>query len=369
MRNSDGLVVPLRSYLDEVDFETIKQRFEAFWNREPLETPLLHITAPRSEQVAVNVPDDIEERWTNVDYVLRKAEAYLDNTVFMGDAVPWYWPNLGPNSFTAFLGGNLTFLDETTSWMPPFISNLSEYEPEFDESSKWWRIMDAQLDSLCEIARDRFLIGIPDIHYGGDSLAAAFGTANLVRSLYVEPETVRVLVEKLAGICIQVFDRYYRKISRVQKGCITWIPAYSKGKYFALQDDFTGLLSPKMFKELFLEEDVERIARYLDNSIFHLDGPMALGNLDALLQVDALDGIQWVPGAGAEPMSKWIGVCNKILGAGKCLQISCSPQEVPFLLSKLKHEGLFISTSCGSEREGRILLKNAAKCASYKGLE
>jgi hypothetical protein len=275
----------------------------------------------------------------------------------LGDAVPWYWPNLGPNSFTAFLGGDLTFLDESTSWLFPFIDDLSRYEPRLDKNGKWWKIMDEQLNSLCKIARDRFLIGIPDIHYGGDSLAAAFGTRNLVKSIYLEPEIVKSLVKKLADLCIQVFDHYYGKISRIQRGCITWIPAYSKGKYFALQDDFTGLLSPRLFEELFLEDDVVRLSKYLDNSIFHLDGPMALGNLDALLKVEPLDGIQWVPGAGAEPMSKWVDVCNKVLSAGKCLQISCSPEEVRFLLSKLRHEGLFISTSCGSEKEARSLLK------------
>ena len=77
-----------------------------------------------------------------------------------------------------------------------------------------------------------------------------------------------------------VFNTYYKKISRVQKGSITWIPAYSKGKYFALQDDFSGLVSPKMFQEFFLEQQV-RISKQLDNSIFHLDGPVALGNLSS----------------------------------------------------------------------------------------
>ncbi|MEM2961168.1 MAG: hypothetical protein QXU67_06140, partial [Candidatus Bathyarchaeia archaeon] len=123
---------------------------------------------------------------------------------------------------------------------------------------------------------------------------------------------------------------------------------------------------PKMFQDLFLEEDVIRLSKYLDNSIFHLDGPMALGNLDALLQVESLNGIQWVPGAGAEPMSKWVEVCNKILDAGKCLQISCSPNEVLFLLSKLKHNGLFISTSCSSEREAFNLLRKVKELLILK---
>jgi len=105
----------------------------------------------------------------------------------------------------------------------------------------------------------------------------------------------------------------------------------------------------------------KEFSKYLDNSIFHLDGPIALKNLDILLEVDSLDGIQWVPGAGAEPMSRWVDVCAKILDAGKCLQTWCRPDEVEFPLSKLKHKGLFLCTTCSTEKEARNVLKIAER--------
>ncbi len=349
----------MRSYLEEVDSEAIEERFDAFWDREILDRPLICITAPRKNQRKLEfpVPKCLEDRWTNVEYVLKKMELYLENTGFLGDAIPWYWPNLGPNHFTACIGGDLVFRDESTSWVEPFIEDLSEFDPELDEKSKWWRIMDDLLDAMCELAEGNFLVGIPDLHYGGDSLSAALGPQDLVRCFFQEPDRVKRLIKTLTDLCIEMFDSYYGKISRVQEGSITWIPAYSRGRYFALQDDFSGFLSPDMFREFIVEQEVERISRYLDNSIFHLDGPLALGNLDILLDVDSLDGIQWVPGAGAEPMSRWVEVCSTILDAGKCLQISCEPHEVGFLLSRLKHEGLLLATHCNSEREARSLLK------------
>ena len=349
----------MRSYLEEVDYEAIKERFDAFWEKEILDRPLICITAPRKKQRKVDfpVPESLEERWTNVEYVLKKMELHLENTLFLGDAIPWYWPNLGPNHFTACIGGDLVFTDETTSWVEPFIEDLSEFDPVLDRKSKWWRIMDDLLDAMCELAEGNFLVGIPDLHYGGDSLSAALGPQNLVRCFFQKRDTVKRLIKTLTDLCIEMFDSYYGKISRGQEGSITWIPAYSRGRYFALQDDFSGFLSPDMFREFIVEQEVERISRYLDNSIFHLDGPLALGNLDILLDVDSLDGIQWVPGAGAEPMSRWVDVCSKILDAGKCLQISCEPHEVEFHLSRLKHEGPLLATHCNAEREARSLLK------------
>lgn len=348
----------MRSYLEEIEFDDIKQRFEAFWKREPLDKPITYITAPRSEQVKIDFPKtkSIEERWTNVEYVLKKIESYLENTIFLGDAIPWYMPNLGPNSFTAFLGANLKFLSEETSWAEPFINDLTTYKPEFREDNKWWRIMSELLNAICDVAEGKFLVGIPDIHYGGDSLAAAVGTQNLVRALYTNPDTVKKLIKRLTEICLKVFEKYYQRISHVQKGSITWIPAYSSGRYFALQDDFSGLVSPRMFEEFFLEEQII-LAGSLDNSIFHLDGPMALGNLNHLLKIEPLDGIQWVPGAGSKPMSNWLDVCLKVLNSGKCLVIECNPEEVEFLLSKLSYRGLMLCIPCKSEREARSVLR------------
>ncbi|RLI27570.1 hypothetical protein DRO58_04030, partial [Candidatus Bathyarchaeota archaeon] len=136
-------MICLRSYIEEVDFETIKQRFDAFWDREVLDRPLIHITAPRKPRRNVTLPAvrTLEEKWTNIDYILKKVELYLESTVFLGDAIPEYWPNLGPNQLAAFLGGELVFLDELTSWVKPFIDELEGFNPVLDESNKWWRLM------------------------------------------------------------------------------------------------------------------------------------------------------------------------------------------------------------------------------------
>lgn len=348
----------MRSYLSEIDFETIKQRFDAFWEREILDRPMIYITAPKEEPNLWDfpVPESLEEKWTNIEYILYKIELTFENVLYLGDAIPCYMPNLGPDSFTAFLGGNLVFKDEGTTWAEPFLNNLSEYNPILNQDNEWWIFIGELIDIISETAESNFLIGVPDLHYGGDSLVATIGAQNLMKSLYKEPEEVKRLVKKLTDICITVFDTYYQKISRVQKGSTTWIPAYSRGKYFALQDDFSGLVSPRMFKEFFLEQQ-ERLSKHLDNSIFHLDGPLALGNLELLLELESLDGIQWEPGAMSKPMSEWVSVCNKVLNADKCLQIYCKPHEVEFLLSKLKHEGLLISTYCTSKKEAQNVLK------------
>jgi 5-methyltetrahydrofolate--homocysteine methyltransferase len=355
----------MKSYLSEVDLEKITKRFDAFWEREIIDRPLISIKAPRpgAKEPDFSVPDSPEKRWTDPDYILNKMRFFLENTLFLGDAIPFYMPNIGPDSFTAYLGGNLQFLDERTSWVETFVQNLREWEPIFDRNNRWWQFMNDLIDAVCEEAEGCFLVGVPDLHGGGDSLAAARGPSRLALDLYDRPDEVRRVLKKLTKIYYEVYETYYDKISKVQEGSITWLPAYSRGKFTALQNDFSGLVSPEMFREFFLYE-IEELSRYLDNSIYHLDGPSSLGNLDYLLEIDTLDGIQWVPGAGAKPMSEWVDVSARILDAGKCLQIGCKPEEVEFLLKELKPQGLFISTNCATEEEAQALLKRVEKLSS-----
>jgi 5-methyltetrahydrofolate--homocysteine methyltransferase len=122
-----------------------------------------------------------------------------------------------------------------------------------------------------------------------------------------------------------------------------------------LQNDFSCLISSRMFEAYFLPS-LEQQTRWVERTIYHLDGPGAIRHLDALLSLPRLDGIQWVPGAGAPEMSRWIRLLRRIQAGGKLLVLNCEAWEVETLLAELEPEGLLLSTACGSEEEARELL-------------
>jgi 5-methyltetrahydrofolate--homocysteine methyltransferase len=352
----------MESALKRVDLPRIKSRFDAFWRREVPGEPLVAVWCPRQDAPPARfpVPETLEGRWTDIPYRVNRARHQVQSTTCLGDALPMHMPNLGPDSFAAYLGGELAFLDEGTSWVRPFVDDLSEFEPRLDRTNRWWRHMQELMDAVCEAAEGSFLVGIPDMHGGGDALAAARHPDRLALDLYDEPDELGRLMRALTDIYKGVYEEYHAATSRVQEGTITWLPAYSRGRFTALQNDFSGLVSPDMFAEFFLPE-VQELTAWLDNSIYHLDGPSALGNLPLLLEVEELDGIQWVPGAGAKPMREWLDVCRQVLERGKCLQIGCPAGGVQYMLSHLPHEGLFITTYCASEAEGKALLEEARR--------
>ncbi|MBT3276172.1 MAG: hypothetical protein HN368_23695, partial [Spirochaetales bacterium] len=104
---------------------------------------------------------------------------------------------------------------------------------------------------------------------------------------------------------------------------------------------------------------VIEVCNFYDRSIYPLDGPGALRHLDALLDIKALDAVQWVPGAGNEGFSKWIDVYKKIQAAGKGIQIfGLELSDFPLLFEHLNPEGVYISGINGvndQETAGRVL--------------
>ncbi len=350
------------SPLEQIDFERRKERFDAFWRREVPDRPLVAITCPRDHQSPRDfpVPGTPEARWTDVGYQCNLARWRTQNTCYLGDSIPYYLPNLGPDSFSAFLGAELRFIDDATSWVKPCVDDLRGFTPRFDRANRWWRLMCELIETLGPVGEGRFLVGVPDLHGGGDALAALRHPDRLAMDLYDKPDAVKRVMRELTRIYREIVDEYCGRIGKFQDGHITWLHAYSRGRYAALQNDFSGLISPDMFAEFFLD-DLRELAGYLDNSLYHLDGPIAIGNLPYLLEVAELDGIQWTPGAGARPMSEWTDLCRQVLEAGKCLYIGCRPRELMGILEKLPHEGLFVTTWAEDESRGHQLMRQVQR--------
>jgi hypothetical protein len=120
------------------------------------------------------------------------------------------------------------------------------------------------------------------------------------------------------------------------------------------------MMSPEMFDEYFvpfLDEQTHMVER----TIYHLDGPGAVKHLDSLLGLSHLDGIQWVPGAGARPTVEWIPLLNRIQDAGKLVYAYCDKANVRKLVQELRPEGLMLVTSCDSVEEADRLLEDVER--------
>ncbi len=157
------------------------------------------------------------------------------------------------------------------------------------------------------------------------------------------------------------FDVYERIRQRVADpwGGTTWacFRIWGAGRTAKVQCDSSAGFSPSMFRR-FVVPALSEQCRWLDNSLYHLDGLQCIVHVDELLSIPELDAIQWTAGAGrpggGDP--SWYPLYRRIMAGGKgVMATAVLPHEVIPLLDAVGPRGLFIMVEAESEQQARAL--------------
>ena len=102
------------------DWERIKEHYTAWWNYEVLDKITLLVTAPRENYQQNKATIGTQEDRLNKKKVIDLAEREIQGTFYGGLAFPQYWPNFGPDIFSAYMGAAIEFSpigDHPVSWV------------------------------------------------------------------------------------------------------------------------------------------------------------------------------------------------------------------------------------------------------------
>lgn len=334
-------------YQFKPDYAAARERIEAFWNNDVLDRPVLvmHIAKPIDEQVPYppSHHTDPAARWTDAQYQADVALASMQNQEFLAETLPIAYPNLGPEIFSALYGCPIFFGDFGTSWTEPNLHDWSQADSlQLDWNSPWLKKLIEMTDALLEVGKDKFITGMTDWHPGGDAIAAFRDPAALAADLITNREDVLRLLERVSQDYYKVYDLFYSKLRAAGMPITSWTPLVYEGRYYIPSNDFSIMISKKMFDEIFLPGIIDE-CRFYDRCIYHLDGPGALRHLDSLLSIRELHAIQWVFGAGNEGFHRWVDVYRKIQSAGKGIQVICDVSELDQIMQTLSPRGMFLS--------------------------
>lgn len=336
-----------------------KEKYEEFWALENHDRPLLYVTAPKDKQTEFHykIPKEEKDRWMNTDYQIAKARAKMHNTFYGGESYPYISPDLGPDILGAMVGCNLEFGPDTT-WAVHTVNNWDKLPPlKLDLQNYWLKALDALVTAFVEDASNGdYLVGIPDFHPGLDGLTSLRGPQELCFDLYDDPDTIQERQHQLFQVYQQVFDYFYKKTSKYQEGTTHWMNPWHPKKWYNISCDFMCMLSSDMVAEFVLNE-VKKETQLFDACMFHLDGPGAANHIDALLQIEQINGIQWQYGAGNQTAAHWIPLMQKIQDAGKTLIVDVVPEDIAPLLAHLKPEGFMMNAYCKNETQALSVLQ------------
>jgi hypothetical protein len=348
------------------DWEETKDRYRSWWNGEYFGRCGIFVTAPKEgipDEPPPTAPSDVEAYWTDLDYMCAAQNYSFRRTFYGAEAFPIYYPGYpGHTTIPAFLGCRVV-LDRQTGWWEPFLTE-EDWKIEnirLNRESRWWKFTIEQLERMMKDSRGKAIPSTGALGACGDTLAAIRGTDRLLLDVIERPELVRHTEEFLMDMWFEVYDTFYGIVREsTDEGSCGWFPLWAPGKFYAVQNDFSCMVSPAMFREIFLPV-IRRQTEFLDYSIYHVDGPGAFVHVPALCELPKLRAIQILPGAGKPSPLHYLDVLHQVQQAGKNLWIGLSAEEVEKALRLLSAKGLFIQTQCSTEQQARELLQNVRK--------
>ena len=350
--------------LPPLDLEKLEPYNRAFWENRVLDRVAVAVSAPRNTDALKKI-----HAWMGraafedpAGEILDRFEAVTENYFHGGLLLPVFFPNLGPDAFAAFLGAKMNYNAKSSwiDWASPVLKDYRDCSPlSIRDDNPYYRKYIELITLAAKRSRGRYLVGETDVHGGFDALAALRGGPEVASmDILDNPDGVKQTMKLLFQAWKKVNDDYYGIVSPVQKATVGWMSGvWSRGKMFPVQNDFSCLLSPAMYREFLLDEITAEI-EYLDCSIYHLDGSEALQHLDLLLDIPRLNAIQWVAGArfDKESIERWFPLYQKIQAAKKSIILYPKVKEIPLVLKNLKPEGLLMRVNCASEREAHAVL-------------
>lgn len=287
--------------------------------------------------------ESLETFWTDTDFIMGRAMAEIDQTAYYGCAVPCHYVDQGSSAMAGVLGCPLEFVDMETVWAHPRAQTLDiVFETALHPANPVYERIRELTRRSAEQAKDHHFLAHFALEGMSDLLAALYPIEEFLMDTLDRPDDILRACGHLNAIWLEAFADIQTRIDASgNPGGIGWAGVWAPGTTFPLQEDVAYNLSPDQFRQFLIPALHERMAA-MDCPFFHLDGIGMLPHLPALLELDELPVIQWVPGAGKWQVDQWFDVIRAVTGAGKGLQLYVCAEEVEPLVKAVGPDHLFL---------------------------
>jgi hypothetical protein len=342
------------------DFEAALQRIEAWFNHETLDRPPVRFAEHNADfagspKLAGRTWPSLKARWFDAEFQVDFFLESIRDRTFYGETFPVFWPNLGPNVYAAFHGGELDY-GEVTSWIRHSVHDWDDLQRlKFSPDNEYFRGIDELTRVALEKCAGHFMVGYTDLHGSLDCVADWRDPQQLCLDIIDDPEKVHTMIRLANESFFPVFDHYDDVLKAHGQLSITWMGIPSRGKMHIPSCDFTALTSTETFCQFYLP-CVQNEVRHMTHNIFHVDGKGMLPHLEHILSIPQIHAIQWVQGVGDDlPILQWLPVIKKIQAAGKGVLVDLQLSELEPFIAAMKPDGLYLCISADENIQPDIL--------------
>jgi len=341
-----------------------RERYRAFWQHEVVDRVCIGVSVPRENQTLLPESPDIVEQQVGLPLHIERLNVEFQNTYFGGEALPISGTHLG---YAAF-GGKPVFGRGASGpritdwvWVEPVIEDWERTPWRFDPHAEWTARFLAVAEAEIKDSRGKYLPCLGAVLPPTDVLSLLRGAGPLCMDLIDHPAQVRRALKELLAAYTWLKDWFF-DLTEADRDGSTVMGMWAPGTSCDLTCDFSCEISADHFRKFVVPEIHDLTSRY-EHSFYHLDGANALHHLPALLEIGALDGIQFArgPREAERPTLEWLPLFKDIQAAGKLQQIGAAYDDVEPLVKELGPRGIFVSTGASSIEAAEALLLEAAK--------
>ncbi len=322
----------------KANWQETRERFTNWWQGGDTGRPLLYLWVRRATPLSTIEPPSFandDERYLSVEKLTAQALAQFSRWEPIAEAFPALSLNLGAGSMALYLGSEPEFRAETV-W---FEATLKEYGEalRFDPSNRWFaRHLDMYRQAAGLLADTDVVLEIPDIVENIDIVSALRGPQTLCYDLFDEPEAVHASIRQINEAYPPCYDAF-ADLCRDKTGgtAFTFFHIWGQGRTAKVQCDMAAILSPGQFRD-FVQNPLREQCRWLDNSLYHLDGPECIVHVPALMEIAELKALQWTPGDGKPKSGEecWDDLYRAVRDAGKGMWISLEEYDPETAMAK-----------------------------------
>ena len=332
----------------KVNMEAAKEKFRNYWAHKNTGRPLMCVIARRPEveqysdgtpveggyldQICqgkyYNMPEelkwkDMDDKYQDPQRIVDRYRYFCQTHAFLGESFPNLNIDFGPGSLASYLGSEIGFKEDTV-WFNKCLDSWDGVPKlTFDPENKWFK-KHLQLAKDCQaLAGDDFYVDMPDLMENIDVLASLRGAQDILFDLLDEPEMIGERIQEVTDIYYEYYDRFYDVIKDEEGGnAYTVFQIWGPGRTVKLQCDFSAMMSPEDFRK-YIQPSLRSQSENVDHVLYHLDGPAAIKHMDALMEIDGIDALQWTSGdAGPDgTLPDWDVIYDKAIAAGKSIWV------------------------------------------------
>jgi hypothetical protein len=343
------------------DIEEAIERIYAWYDFEMIDRAPIRFSShnEQNERVSkdVNTHKSFKERWFDFEYQIDQHLTEVKNKKHLAETIPVFFPNLGPEVYSAFYGGEMEYRD-VTSYYKTYIREWEEMKYlKLDTGNWYWQKLEALTDLAIEKCNGYSLVGYTDLHPGLDCAAAWRDPEQFCLDLLLNPEESKELLHKAEMDFHYIFNYWDKKLKDSKQLSVTWIGLPSFGKFHIPGADFSSMLSTEMYVEYGLPR-LQNEVKGMDHVVSHCDGKGVAKHIDQILTVPEIRAIQWVQGVGDdEPIMQWVPFIRELQSQGKGVMVDLKPKELERFMQAVDPRGIFLCISAEEEIQGDIIKK------------